>query len=86
MFLLKSSLEKKSLLRDNVDILGSLADLYFRAGDNKNAILKFEQAQMLDPYLIKGTFLAALLRIACAFLHSTSLGFNVELAKPWPPS
>ncbi|NXT91203.1 APC7 protein, partial [Anhinga rufa] len=48
------SLEKKSLLRDNVDLLGSLADLYFRAGDNKNAILKFEQAQMLDPYLIKG--------------------------------
>lgn len=50
----QSSLEKKSLLRDNVDILGSLADLYFRAGDNKNAVLKFEQAQMLDPYLIKG--------------------------------
>lgn len=49
-----SSLEKKSLLRDNVDLLGSLADLYFRAGDNKNSILKFEQAQMLDPYLIKG--------------------------------
>ncbi|XP_049644773.1 anaphase-promoting complex subunit 7 isoform X2 [Suncus etruscus] len=48
------SLEKKSLLRDNVDLLGSLADLYFRAGDNKNAVLKFEQAQMLDPYLIKG--------------------------------
>ncbi|NWX85971.1 APC7 protein, partial [Nothoprocta pentlandii] len=47
------SLEKKSLLRDNVDLLGSLADLYFRAGDNKNSILKFEQAQMLDPYLIK---------------------------------
>ncbi|XP_027734480.1 anaphase-promoting complex subunit 7 [Empidonax traillii] len=42
------SLEKKSLLRDNVDLLGSLADLYFRAGDNKNSILKFEQAQMLD--------------------------------------
>nr|XP_012637595.1 anaphase-promoting complex subunit 7 [Microcebus murinus] len=49
-----SSLEKKSLLRDNVDLLGSLADLYFRAGDNKNSVLKFEQAQMLDPYLIKG--------------------------------
>ncbi|XP_064424254.1 anaphase-promoting complex subunit 7 isoform X2 [Latimeria chalumnae] len=48
------SLEKKSLLRDNVDLLGSLADLYFRAGDKKNAVLKFEQAQMLDPYLIKG--------------------------------
>ncbi|KAF3820655.1 hypothetical protein GH733_005200 [Mirounga leonina] len=48
------SLEKKSLLRDNVDLLGSLADLYFRAGDNKNSVLKFEQAQMLDPYLIKG--------------------------------
>lgn len=32
----------------------SLADVYFRAGDTKNAILKFEQAQMLDPYLIKG--------------------------------
>lgn len=49
-----SSLEKKSLLRDNVDLLVSLADVYFRAGDTKNAILKFEQAQMLDPYLIKG--------------------------------
>ncbi|ERE76868.1 anaphase-promoting complex subunit 7 [Cricetulus griseus] len=48
------SLEKKSLLRDNVDLLGSLADLYFRAGDSKNSVLKFEQAQMLDPYLIKG--------------------------------
>nr|XP_061804123.1 anaphase-promoting complex subunit 7 isoform X2 [Nerophis lumbriciformis] len=48
------SLEKKSLLRDNVDLLVSLADVYFRAGDTKNAILKFEQAQMLDPYLIKG--------------------------------
>uniref|UniRef100_A0ACB8G040 Anaphase promoting complex subunit 7 n=1 Tax=Sphaerodactylus townsendi TaxID=933632 RepID=A0ACB8G040_9SAUR len=32
------SLEKKSLLRDNVDILGSLADLYFRAGDTKNVL------------------------------------------------
>lgn len=50
----RSSLEKKSLLRDNVDLLVSLADVYFRAGDTKNAILKFEQAQMLDPYLIKG--------------------------------
>lgn len=50
-----SSLEKKSLLRDNVDLLVSLADVYFRAGDTKNSILKFEQAQMLDPYLIKGT-------------------------------
>lgn len=50
-----SSLEKKSLLRDNVDLLVSLADVYFRASDTKNAILKFEQAQMLDPYLIKGT-------------------------------
>ena len=49
-----SSLEKKSLLRDNVDLLVSLADVYFRAGDTKNSILKFEQAQMLDPYLIKG--------------------------------
>jgi len=49
-----SALEKKSLLRDNVDLLVSLADVYFRAGDTKNAILKFEQAQMLDPYLIKG--------------------------------
>lgn len=49
-----SSLEKKSLLRDNVDLMGSLADLYFRVGDSKNAILKFEQAQMLDPYIIKG--------------------------------
>lgn len=37
-----------------MDLLGSLADLYFRAGDNKNSVLKFEQAQMLDPYLIKG--------------------------------
>lgn len=49
-----SSLEKKTLLRDNVDLLVSLADVYFRAGDTKNAILKFEQAQMLDAYLIKG--------------------------------
>ena len=37
-----------------MDLLGSLADLYFRAGDNKNSVLKFEQAQMLDPYLIEG--------------------------------
>jgi anaphase-promoting complex subunit 7 len=37
-----------------VDLLGSLADLYFRAGDSKNSVLKFEQAQMLDPYLIRG--------------------------------
>lgn len=37
-----------------MDLLVSLADVYFRAGDTKNAILKFEQAQMLDPYLIKG--------------------------------
>lgn len=54
VFIPFSSLEKKSLLRDNVDLLVSLADVYFRAGDTKNAILKFEQAQMLDPYLIKG--------------------------------
>ena len=37
-----------------MDLLVSLADVYFRAGDTKNSILKFEQAQMLDPYLIKG--------------------------------
>lgn len=55
LVLFLSSLEKKSLLRDNVDLLVSLADVYFRASDTKNAILKFEQAQMLDPYLIKGT-------------------------------
>lgn len=54
IYFIFSSLEKKSLLRDNVDLLVSLADVYFRAGDTKNAILKFEQAQMLDPYLIKG--------------------------------
>lgn len=54
MHLSCSSLEKKSLLRDNVDLLVTLADVYFRAGDTKNSILKFEQAQMLDPYLIKG--------------------------------
>lgn len=42
-----------------MDLLGSLADLYFRAGDNKNSVLKFEQAQMLDPYLIKGKSLQA---------------------------
>ncbi|NXT20981.1 APC7 protein, partial [Syrrhaptes paradoxus] len=71
------SLEKKSLLRDNVDLLGSLADLYFRAGDNKNSILKFEQAQMLDPYLIKGDeilgwfffFLFHLLKMETAVLN-----------------
>lgn len=57
-----SSLEKKSLLRDNVDLLVSLADVYFRAGDTKNAILKFEQAQMLDPYLIKGNCLILRIR------------------------
>lgn len=60
-----SSLEKKSLLRDNVDLLVSLADVYFRAGDTKNAILKFEQAQMLDPYLIKGELQHYLLTLLC---------------------
>lgn len=60
-----SSLEKKSLLRDNVDLLVSLADVYFRASDTKNAILKFEQAQMLDPYLIKGAvFISRLVTVA----------------------
>lgn len=45
-----------------MDLLVSLADVYFRAGDTKNAILKFEQAQMLDPYLIKGLFLVFRIR------------------------
>lgn len=35
-------LEKKFLLWDNVDLLGSLVDLYFRVGDNKNFVFKFE--------------------------------------------
>ncbi|KAB1255478.1 Anaphase-promoting complex subunit 7 [Camelus dromedarius] len=67
------SLEKKSLLRDNVDLLGSLADLYFRAGDNKNSVLKFEQAQMLDPYLIKGKTLGAL--FASSFVGMDVYGY-----------
>ncbi|XP_011888305.1 PREDICTED: anaphase-promoting complex subunit 7 [Cercocebus atys] len=66
------SLEKKSLLRDNVDLLGSLADLYFRAGDNKNSVLKFEQAQMLDPYLIKvlGFFCCFFVVCSCHSFYS----------------
>lgn len=63
-FISYSSLEKKSLLRDNVDLLVSLADVYFRAGDTKNAILKFEQAQMLDPYLIKGMQLCGCIKLS----------------------
>uniref|UniRef100_A0A3Q3N453 Anaphase promoting complex subunit 7 n=1 Tax=Mastacembelus armatus TaxID=205130 RepID=A0A3Q3N453_9TELE len=68
------SLEKKSLLRDNVDLLVSLADVYFRAGDTKNAILKFEQAQMLDPYLIKGH--------PC-FLGGRLFNISDQHAEPW---
>lgn len=64
-----SSLEKKSLLRDNVDLLVSLADVYFRAGDTKNAILKFEQAQMLDPYLIKGELWDGVFLYSCVFMN-----------------
>ncbi|KAG2471293.1 APC7 protein, partial [Polypterus senegalus] len=83
------SLEKKSLLRDNVDLLISLADLYFRAGDNKNAILKFEQAQMLDPYVIKGMDVYGyLLARECHLDDVEVLGgrlFNIsdQHAEPW---
>uniref|UniRef100_A0A8C6UYS7 Anaphase promoting complex subunit 7 n=2 Tax=Neogobius melanostomus TaxID=47308 RepID=A0A8C6UYS7_9GOBI len=44
------SLEKKSLLRDNVDLLVSLADVYFRAGDTKNAILNLSRRKCMDVY------------------------------------
>ncbi|XP_041431765.1 anaphase promoting complex subunit 7 S homeolog isoform X1 [Xenopus laevis] len=83
------SLEKKSLLRDNVDLLGTLADLYFRVGDNKNAILKFEQAQMLDPYLIKGMDIYGYLLAREGRLEDVeNLGcrlFNIsdQHAEPW---
>lgn len=50
-----------------MDLLVSLADVYFRAGDTKNAILKFEQAQMLDPYLIKGISILYHLSVAGYF-------------------
>ncbi|XP_066545739.1 anaphase-promoting complex subunit 7 isoform X1 [Amia ocellicauda] len=83
------SLEKKSLLRDNVDLLVSLADLYFRAGDTKNSILKFEQAQMLDPYLIKGMDVYGYLMAREGHLEDVEvLGgrlFNIsdQHAEPW---
>uniref|UniRef100_A0A8C5VVQ1 Anaphase promoting complex subunit 7 n=1 Tax=Microcebus murinus TaxID=30608 RepID=A0A8C5VVQ1_MICMU len=83
------SLEKKSLLQDNVDLLGSLADLYFRAGDNKNSVLKFEQAQMLDPYLIKGMDVYGYLLARKGQLEDVeNLGcrlFNIsdQHAEPW---
>uniref|UniRef100_A0A673BQ70 Uncharacterized protein n=1 Tax=Sphaeramia orbicularis TaxID=375764 RepID=A0A673BQ70_9TELE len=83
------SLEKKSLLRDNVDLLVSLADVYFRAGDTKNAILKFEQAQMLDPYLIKGMDVYGYLMAREGHLEDVEvLGgrlFNIsdQHAEPW---
>uniref|UniRef100_A0AAZ3QL67 Anaphase promoting complex subunit 7 n=1 Tax=Oncorhynchus tshawytscha TaxID=74940 RepID=A0AAZ3QL67_ONCTS len=84
------SLEKKSLLRDNVDLLVSLADVYFRAGDTKNSILKFEQAQMLDPYLIKGMDVYGYLMAREGHLEDVEvLGgrlFNIsdQHAEPWP--
>uniref|UniRef100_A0A3Q1IPZ3 Anaphase promoting complex subunit 7 n=1 Tax=Anabas testudineus TaxID=64144 RepID=A0A3Q1IPZ3_ANATE len=80
---------KKSLLRDNVDLLVSLADVYFRAGDTKNAILKFEQAQMLDPYLIKGMDVYGYLMAREGHLEDVEvLGgrlFNIsdQHAEPW---
>uniref|UniRef100_A0A8C7K4Q2 Anaphase promoting complex subunit 7 n=1 Tax=Oncorhynchus kisutch TaxID=8019 RepID=A0A8C7K4Q2_ONCKI len=83
------SLEKKSLLRDNVDLLVSLADVYFRAGDTKNSILKFEQAQMLDPYLIKGMDVYGYLMAREGHLEDVEvLGgrlFNIsdQHAEPW---
>uniref|UniRef100_A0A4W4H712 Anaphase promoting complex subunit 7 n=1 Tax=Electrophorus electricus TaxID=8005 RepID=A0A4W4H712_ELEEL len=83
------SLEKKSLLRDNVNLLVSLADVYFRAGDTKNAILKFEQAQMLDPYLIKGMDVYGYLMAREGHLEDVEvLGgrlFNIsdQHAEPW---
>ncbi|KAF3850645.1 hypothetical protein F7725_012416 [Dissostichus mawsoni] len=82
-------LSKKSLLRDNVDLLVSLADVYFRAGDTKNAILKFEQAQMLDPYLIKGMDVYGYLMAREGHLEDVEvLGgrlFNIsdQHAEPW---
>uniref|UniRef100_A0A4W3HGH9 Anaphase promoting complex subunit 7 n=1 Tax=Callorhinchus milii TaxID=7868 RepID=A0A4W3HGH9_CALMI len=83
------SLEKKSLLRDNVDLMGSLADLYFRVGDSKNAVLKFEQAQILDPYLIKGMDVYGYLLAGEGRLEDVeNLGgrlFNIsdQHAEPW---
>ncbi|KAK0151743.1 Anaphase-promoting complex subunit 7 [Merluccius polli] len=83
------SLEKKSLLRDNVELLVSLADVYFRAGDTKNSILKFEQAQMLDPYLIKGMDVYGYLMAREGHLEDVEvLGgrlFNIsdQHAEPW---
>ncbi|CDQ67110.1 unnamed protein product [Oncorhynchus mykiss] len=83
------SLEKKSLMRDNVDLLVSLADVYFRAGDTKNSILKFEQAQMLDPYLIKGMDVYGYLMAREGHLEDVEvLGgrlFNIsdQHAEPW---
>uniref|UniRef100_H2UTH9 Anaphase promoting complex subunit 7 n=2 Tax=Takifugu rubripes TaxID=31033 RepID=H2UTH9_TAKRU len=73
----------------NVDLLVSLADVYFRASDTKNAILKFEQAQMLDPYLIKGMDVYGYLMAREGHLEDVEvLGgrlFNIsdQHAEPW---
>uniref|UniRef100_A0A4W5MWA7 Anaphase promoting complex subunit 7 n=1 Tax=Hucho hucho TaxID=62062 RepID=A0A4W5MWA7_9TELE len=84
-----NQLHPKSLMRDNVDLLVSLADVYFRAGDTKNSILKFEQAQMLDPYLIKGMDVYGYLMARERHLEDVEvLGgrlFNIsdQHAEPW---
>ncbi|XP_019638090.1 PREDICTED: anaphase-promoting complex subunit 7-like [Branchiostoma belcheri] len=54
-----NTLDKKTLLRDNLEVLGALGDSFYKANDYKNAIAKFERIHMLDPYLLKGMDLYA---------------------------
>lgn len=67
-----------------MDLLVSLADVYFRAGDTKNAILKFEQAQMLDPYLIKGRWSCPLGGAAVVLVSRVLMGVSCPvLVQGW---
>ncbi|XP_061432080.1 LOW QUALITY PROTEIN: anaphase-promoting complex subunit 7 [Lethenteron reissneri] len=83
------SLDKRMLLKDNVDLLTSLARTYFRSGDRKNAITRFQQAQILDPYLIKsldlyGYLLAKERRLEeLEKLGVRLFGISDQQAEPW---
>ncbi|GIY90907.1 anaphase-promoting complex subunit 7 [Caerostris darwini] len=47
-------IDKKSILRDNTDVLVTLGEAYYYNGDFQHALSVLERAHCLDPLLVKG--------------------------------
>ncbi|KAF3427113.1 hypothetical protein E2986_09095 [Frieseomelitta varia] len=59
------SLDNVTLLRDNFNLLTTMGECYYYAGDDKNALLCLRRARIIEPDIIKGVDIYA------AVLHKT---------------